>query len=555
MSERVENETSAVNNTVAVVMSTEDPISLNSPVRLDVPVSLCTPQSSDDLDTNWMNEDLSFQTTQLLIPPTPTAVSSPSNTLPNPPVSLATKHTNPATPTLVTPTSATPTSVSITRPESFVSTNPRQVEQSADKTKSYSDLRKRLLALRVSERKVSYTPDVSIHSPGIVTLDGTINQTIVDDLDISEHSMKENSMVRRLSINRQAMDKLLKVVPNANTTLHLEVEYEKQNQEEIVEEEEAGKNKSDPLNDSEEIAPDPVVSEKQDSKSNNDEEYKVTCVSTHSESTLPTGDTPTSTPSSCSLSAPDRPASTPGNTPAIVYSKKSDAQPGNTSQSNSGCSLEVNQSFLERNQSCEFEGSQSQSRIVSSQQQCSSSVMYPVEGVNYSIPLDETVSLESSSDTSSDKSRSHATLTMHSSSTTLTAGVVECHPDTPQGTNPCPQPRSITPNPQSIPFNIQDCASSKLTQEQSLSRNDTILNREGNPECVPNPQAHSITPIPVPVSRLTPIESDGGCVSQQQQFGEQSVTNSTSTTLLCEEQHCFIEYLETLHSRLVAIID
>ena len=177
-----------------------------------------------------------------------------------------------------------------------------------------------------------------IRSPGVQILDGTINQTVVEDVDISSTINTDEGSRKRWSIDRQAVDKLLSAMPGANTTLHLDVEYDQQRYEKLqkveltIEEDEAT----------------PTHIEKSDSEMSKCEENNTAATDKkeHSSSTVK------HTPTSSVPSLPLQPVAT---------------------------------------------------HVSSSQQ---SSVMY-LDTANYSIPLDETITLDSSPEESKHQSHSH----------------------------------------------------------------------------------------------------------------------------------------------------
>ena len=69
-------------------------------------------------------------------------------------------------------------------------------------------------------------------SPGMIILDGTINQTVMDPLDTTDCSMVDDAGAsRRMSFGRKAMEKWLGAVPGGDVTLRLDELYDQQREE------------------------------------------------------------------------------------------------------------------------------------------------------------------------------------------------------------------------------------------------------------------------------------------------------------------------------------
>ncbi len=448
----------------------------------------CDPLSCDDIDYNWMNEELSFssQNNELLAPPTPVP---PNPAHPTPviqqhkqlkqiisipasiPASINNLQTNPTTPIAsMNAYQATPTtSIGDPTPNlaSNVSSNilsSKHVE--IDHCNKPNNSRKDFPLLQIPQYNNSLTQsDISIHSPGIIILDNTLNQSNEpNNNDISYH-ITDHSKAKRLSIGRKKMDRLLNVMPDANVTLHLDAEYNKQMEEKAnAEMEMVTQTVTSPANNNNISYIDLVVDE---TINNTTSHHSIanttiaTCISTTTdnvstqcinqhENTNVTQDNTCSQsdshprsdayiesntcPQSHVVDTPRQSHAHPLVNTSLQYDTHSQShthpQPDTHSQyrtysqsnthpqSDVQCSINNQTGILSppKPQSSSTDVTPNLSTIdlvnnKESLQPSSMSVMYPVEGINYSIQLDETIS---SSDSSSNKSHSHVTIPPHS---------------------------------------------------------------------------------------------------------------------------------------------
>ena len=213
--------------------------------------------SSDDVDYDWMNEDLSFsiQNNKLLAPSTPISRQQHGNRqMAETSIPYSAHQPKPTTPINPHQTMLI-TSINAHQTMPITSVDDRQANQTTPKPAAIfpskisssklvqigndtttRNFRRDFPLLRIPQK---YKPspdysDVSIRSPGIIILDNTVDESVSSsgykDIHVP-YPIVDDSKTRRLSIGRRKMDKLLTAMPDANVTLHLEAEYNQQMEE------------------------------------------------------------------------------------------------------------------------------------------------------------------------------------------------------------------------------------------------------------------------------------------------------------------------------------